>query len=43
VGPAPTTKRAKGALALAEVDSPESVESLTEALADPDQEYCRRR
>jgi HEAT repeat protein len=29
-------KRAKGTLALADVDSPESVESLTEALADPD-------
>jgi HEAT repeat protein len=29
-------KRAEGALALAELDSPESVESLTRALADPD-------
>jgi HEAT repeat protein len=29
-------KRARGALAMAEVDSPESVESLTETLADPD-------
>jgi HEAT repeat protein len=36
VGPVPTTERAKGAPALAEVESPESVESLTEALADPD-------
>jgi HEAT repeat protein len=36
VQPAPTAKRAKGALALAEVDSPESIESLTEALSDPD-------
>jgi HEAT repeat protein len=36
VQPAPTAKRTKGAAALAEVDSPESVASLTEALADPD-------
>jgi HEAT repeat protein len=36
VRPVPTTERAKGAPALAEVASPESVESLTEALADPD-------
>ena len=36
MGPVPTTERAKGAPALAEFDSPESVESLTEALADPD-------
>jgi HEAT repeat protein len=29
-------RRVKGALALAEVDAPESVEALTEALSDPD-------
>jgi HEAT repeat protein len=31
-----TAKRAEGTLALADVDSPESVESLIEALGDPD-------
>jgi HEAT repeat protein len=34
--PDTTARRVKGALALAEVDAPESVQSLTEALADPD-------
>jgi HEAT repeat protein len=35
---ATAAKRAEGALALAEHDSPESVEALTETLADPDVE-----
>ncbi|MGH2745486.1 MAG: HEAT repeat domain-containing protein, partial [Thermoleophilaceae bacterium] len=33
---ATAAKRAEGALALAELDSPEAVAALTEALADPD-------
>jgi HEAT repeat protein len=35
---APAAGPARGALALAELDSPDSVEALTEAIADPDRE-----